>query len=282
MSDVKMAKKIRNINIENISKRIRQMVMRREEYIRDGIEKIHVILQPGNSKTGRNCWTSSLISGADCHNCNACIMECYDLLNVCFQPAVQNDRARNSAIHKVDIKRYWSDVDEEIKAKHVTELRINVGGDLAYEDFNYVRDLGINNRECDILFFTKTYDDLNRYISENIDKYPDNYGFPDNIKLFMSRWKGVPCDNPYGIPESHVLYADGSTTAPLSDELKQMVATLVTTSETDGRMELLLNIIVKMREEGLYYCGGNCSECHFNKEGCWALKKGQHVIFPAH
>lgn len=279
---VKEAKKIKNMGVDKIANRVRLMVDRREQYIANGIENIHVILQPGNSKTGRNCWTTSLIPIADCKNCRGCMKECYDILNVCFQPNVQNDRARNSAIHKVDIRRYWTDVDEEIKAKLATELRIDVGGDLIYEDFNCIGELSENNPSCDMLFFTKTYDDLNRYIDENIDRYPDNFGYPANVSPFISRWPGVPCDNKYGVPESHVLYADGSTTAPISEKLKRKILDMVGCDNDGFRMNLLFEITLMMREEGLYYCGGNCSECHFNKDGCWALKKGQHVIFPAH
>ncbi len=278
----KEARKIKNMDAEKISNRVKQMVKLREEYIRNGIENTHVVLQPGNSKTGKKCWTTSLIPIADCHNCKGCWKECYDILNVCFQPLVQNDRARNSAIHKVNPALYWEQVDEQVKAKKATELRVNVGGDSNYTDFVHIGKLGLENSECDILFFTKEYEDLNRYIDEHIAEYPDNYGFPHNVTPLISRWPGVTCNNPYNVPESHVLYADGSTTAPISNELRSKIDLLVTMPETEGRMKLLLDIIVMMREEGMYYCGGNCSECHFNKEGCWRLKKGEHVIFPAH
>jgi hypothetical protein len=56
-------------------------------------------------------------------------------------------------------------------------------------------------------------------------------------------------DNRHNLPVSHVLYADGRTTAP---------------------------------KFGSYYCGGNCSECNYKGEGCWILKRGESVIFPAH
>ena len=65
----------------------------------------------------------------------------------------------------------------------------------------------------------------------------------------MSAWENTEMDNPHNLPVSHVLYADGRTTAP---------------------------------EFGSYYCGGNCAMCKYNDEGCWTLKCGESVIFPAH
>lgn len=35
-------------------------------------------------------------------------------------------------------------------------------------------------------------------------------------------------------------------------------------------------------EFGSYLCNGNCSRCHYNNEGCWQLKNGESVVFPAH
>ena len=95
-------KKIKNVSNEVIAGRVRTMLDMREEFLKD-IDNVHVKLQKGNSKTGANCWTVSLIPIADCgHNCKNCRKECYDVINVCWQPPVQRDRARNSAIHKAD------------------------------------------------------------------------------------------------------------------------------------------------------------------------------------
>ena len=280
---VKEAKRIRNMKNETLVGRVRQMVEMRNHIINiDGVGRYYVRVMKGNDKTGEECYTVSLIPIADCYNCKLCQKECYDIINDCWRPDVMRSRAVNSAIHKEDIDRYWAEISSEIKRINIKELRINVGGDLMYDDFIKVKGLGEDNRGCSILFFTKSDDDLNRFIDENLADYPDNYGFPENVSPILSRWKGLEYSNPYHVPESHVLYVDGNTTAPLSDELKQMIHTLVTSEDKTERMALLWDIIVKMREEGLYYCGGNCTECHFSKEGCWALKAGQHVIFPAH
>lgn len=231
------------IGMEARNNRVKVMLTLRDEWIekiRNG-EEVHVKLQPGNDKTGINCWTVSLIPIADCYNCAECSKDCYDINNVCYIPTVQNDRARNSAIHKLDRALYWKQVEEEVKEKFVMQLRINIGGDLEYEDFEYVAELGKRCPKTDILFFTKSYEDLNRFLDEK--------KFPKNVRPIISRWCGVECDNRHNLPESHVLWEDGTTTAP---------------------------------KYGSIYCGNNCSRCACFGEGCWALKKGESVIFKAH
>ena len=170
------------------------------------VDELHVKLQKGNSKTGENCWTVSLMPIIDCLNCIGCKFQCYDLRNDLRFPKVIYDRARNSVIHKYDIQRYWSEINNQIKANHVKELRINVGGDLTEWDFKYVAALGRQNQGTKILFFTKNYKGINKFL--------DNDSFPSNVKAIMSCWEGMKLDNPHNLPCSHVLHEDGRTTAP--------------------------------------------------------------------
>lgn len=207
----------------------------------ENVDNLHVRIQKGNKKTGANCYTVSLLPVLDCVNCGKCKRNCYDLKSDMIYDRTINDRARNSAIHKIDPKRFWDEVDMQVKANFVMELRINVGGDLTDDDFAYVATLGRKNPKVMILFFTKNYKGINEFL--------DNHKFPKNVHPIMSVWKGMKIDNPHNLPCAHVLYENGDTTAP---------------------------------EYGAYYCGGNCSECAFKEEGCWALKKGEHVIFKAH
>lgn len=204
-------------------------------------DKLHVKLQKGNSKTGPNCYTVSLMPVIDCGNCSMCSHNCYDLKSDLMYKQTVADRARNSAIHKADPERYWKEIDTQIKANFVSELRINVGGDLTDDDFAYVAKLGRQNRKTMILFFTKNYKGINEFMTY--------HRFPKNVHPIMSAWMDLPMDNPNRLPESHLLYKDGKTTAP---------------------------------EYGAYYCQGNCSRCAFMDEGCWNLKRGEHVIFKAH
>lgn len=237
---VKKPKNVNEINAEAAKGRLNTMLIIRDQYLKD-IDNVHLKLQKGNDKTGKLCWTVSLIPIADCPNCSKCCSTCYDLRNDCWRDGVQNDRARNSAIHKADPARYWAEIDAQIKANGVKEIRLNVGGDLTNDDFAYVAELGEKNSDTLILFFTKNYNGVNAFL--------EDHTFPENVRPVFSRWEGMPCDNPNNLPCSHVLWADGSTTAP---------------------------------DYGAYYCGGNCSDCVINGEGCWNLKRGEHVIFNAH
>ena len=228
------------ISNEAIENRIKKLIEKRNEMI-NNIDNVHVKLQRGNRKTGANCYTVSLAPIIDCSNCSGCKGQCYDIRNDVIYPQVIADRAKNSAIHKMQPNRYWHEIDQQIKANFVTELRLNVGGDLTDNDFEYVATLGKENPRTMILFFTKNYKGINKFLENN--------SFPENVKPIMSAWEGMEMDNPHNLPCSHVLYEDGRTTAP---------------------------------EYGAVYCGGNCSECAFNGDGCWNLKRGEHVIFKAH
>ena len=228
------------VGTEAINARIQRMLIARAKYEAD-LPNAHVKLMKGNSKTGANCYTVSLCPIIDCVNCSECRKDCYDIQHDVIYKQVVDSRACNSAICRKDKPRYWAEISQQVKALFVTELRLNVGGDLDDEDFAFVSLVAEENPRCDILFFTKNYKGINTYL--------ENHKFPQNVKAIMSAWKGMPMDNPHNLPVAHVLWEDGTTTAP---------------------------------EYGSYYCGGNCSACHFNAEGCWTLKNGESVIFKAH
>ena len=191
---------------EAIERRIQKLLEERAKFIAM-ISEMHVELMKGNRKTGKRCWTVSLAPIIDCVNCSGCGGgECYDLRNDLIYPQVISSRAKNSAIHKLDPERYWREIDEQIKVNSVEELRINVGGDLSNNDFAYVAELGRNNPDTMILFFTKNYNGINAFLDEN--------EFPQNVRPIMSAWEGMEMDNRHNLPCSHVLYEDGRTTAP--------------------------------------------------------------------
>lgn len=225
---------------EGYKRRVSTLTKARKEALKTA-STMHVKLQRGNTKTGQNCWTVSLMPVIDCGNCKQCGHNCYDLKADLIYPAVIADRAKNSAIHKIDPERYWNEIDAQVKANFVTQLRINVGGDLSNDDFAYVAKLGRQNKNTMILFFTKNYKGINAFL--------EHHRFPKNVRPIMSHWEGLPMENPHRLPESHLVYDDGRTTGP---------------------------------EFGGYYCGGNCTECAIKGEGCWTLRRGEHVLFHAH
>ena len=229
------------IGKEAFKRRVSKLLSTRDEMLKE-VDKLHLKLQPGNTKTGRNCYTVSLLPVVDCgENCRECKKDCYDLRNDMIYSTVINDRAKNSAIHKADPERYWREIDLQISANYVELLRINVGGDMTDDDFGYLNLVALHNPRTRFLFFTKNYEGINRYL--------DNNKFESNVIPILSAWKNTEMKNPHNLPVSHVLYPDGKTTAPTY---------------------------------GAYYCGGNCSRCAFYEEGCWTLQKGEHVIFKAH
>lgn len=239
----KKAKNIGDINLDLAKKRIADMQKKKNYWLNHLSDpECYVHLQNGNTKTGHLSKTVSLAPVIDCKNCKECWKKCYDLRNDCCYENVRNDRARNSAIHQTDTGRYWDEIEKAVVDEYVIFLRLNVGGDLSYEDYDYLRGIGERRQKTTFQFFTKNTPDLVRW-------YDEGNAFPDNVRKLVSKWPGMDIPNPYGWPEAHVNWADGTTTAP---------------------------------DFGAYFCKGNCSACYFNEEGCPHLKDGEHVVFNAH
>ena len=91
------------------------------------------------------------------------------------------------------------------------------------------------------LTFTKKY----RLVNEHLDK---RGRLPDNLKIIFSAWPGFTMDNPHGLPVAHVIFKDGTTTAPADT----------------------------------FICGGNCADCRCRGVGCWQLKNGENISFYEH
>ena len=88
--------------------------------------------------------------------------------------------------------------------------------------------------------FTKQYDIVNNYL--------EHHRLPKNMHLIFSAWKGLEMPNPYNLPEAHVMFRDGTTTA----------------------------------SDGAKFCSGNCTVCSIEKKGCWTLQKGSQILFAEH
>ena len=102
-------------------------------------------------------------------------------------------------------------------------------------------EIAIKNPHCELLCFTKKYDIVNEWILTFGD-------MPSNLHIIFSAWRGLEMNNKYGLPEAHVRYRNGETTA------------------NDNALE----------------CGGNCTECAICDDGCWTLQRGQQVVFNEH
>lgn len=237
----KTAKKVNDINRELMNKRLKAMLDMKAEILTH-VEDFHVKLQKGNTKTGERSMTVSLIPVIDCPNCSECCKKCYDLRNDCCYPSVQKSRAINSAIHDADPARYWREIEANVIAEGCEFLRINVGGDMSDEDFYYLDDISKRNPQCVFLFFTKNYKGINKFLDEKGE-------FEKNVRSMMSAWLGMEMINPHNLPCAHVMWADGSTTAPMW---------------------------------GAILCRGNCSECFMENDGCVKVGKNEHVVMNAH
>ena len=197
-----------------------------------------VKISKGNSKLGA-IPSVSLPSIKTCRNC-ACQEKCYAQKLERLRPAVRNAYQHNLEVWIKDPETYWREVEASIMMSRF--FRFHVSGDIP--SFKYlVNMVEIARRQphCEILCFTKKYNLVNELIEQGGE-------LPSNLHMIFSGWVGLEMANPFSLPEAHVRYRDGSTTA---------------------------------REDAIE-CSGNCTECALTEGGCWNLQKGQQVIFNEH
>ena len=196
-------------------------------------------LSPGNAKMGR-IPSVSLPAGLTCRKDCACYEKCYARKLERLRPTVRNAYRSNLELLQKDPETYWREAEAAIMTSRF--FRFHVSGDIPNDA--YLRKMVLvaqRNPHCEILCFTKKYDLVNNCIAEC-------GGFPKNLHMILSAWKGIPMENPHNLPEAHVIYRDGSTTA---------------------------------RPDAVS-CGGNCTDCATTDGGCWTLKNGQQVVFHEH
>lgn len=197
-----------------------------------------VKISPGNSKLGA-IPSVSLPSVITCRAC-ACQKKCYARKLERLRKSVAAAYAHNLTVLNNDPDTYWREIETAVMLSRF--FRFHVSGDIPDKDYlAHMIDVTARNQHCQILCFTKKYELVNEHISK--------YGFlPDNLHMIFSGWVGLEMVNPFSLPEAHVRYRDGSTTAA----------------------------------SGAIICGGNCTECAVTSEGCWSLKAGEQVVFNEH
>lgn len=220
---------------ETIVERVRKMVQYRESL---DITDCHIKLSYGNRKTGSLVPSISLIPIADCgHNCNVCSKGCYAVRSTCCYDATRKMLANNSAIARQDLPRYFRELDAAVK--FVRFLRIHVSGDIINPAYlTGMVDVAIKNPHCQFLCFTKQFEIVNDYLDGHAE------GFPENLHIIFSEWRGLDVPNPHNLPTSRPVWKG---------------------EKIEGTM-----------------CPGSCSECAAFNCGCWTLKKGERVLFEAH
>lgn len=197
-----------------------------------------VKISKGNSKLGA-IPSVSLPSIKTCRQC-ACQEKCYAQKLERLRPAVRNAYQHNLEVLLKEPETYWREVEASVMMSRF--FRFHVSGDIPTAEYlaNMVA-IASRNSHCEILCFTKRYEMVNEFIWKN-------GSLPDNLHMIFSGWVGLDMVNPFSLPEAHVRYRDGSTTA------------------RDYAVE----------------CGGNCTECALTDGGCWSLKRGQQVVFNEH
>lgn len=197
-----------------------------------------VKISKGNSKLGA-IPSVSLPSTKTCRNC-ACSEKCYAQKLERLRPAVRNAYQHNLEVLLSDPETYWREVEASVMMSRF--FRFHVSGDIL--NVEYLKNMvavASRNPHCQILCFTKRYEMVNQFIYNGGE-------LPDNLHMIFSGWVGLEMVNPFSLPEAHVRYRDGSTTA----------------------------------REYAIPCGGNCTECAMTEGGCWNLQKGQQVVFNEH
>lgn len=181
----------------------------------------------------------SLPSGLTCIECE-CNKKCYARRLERRRKSVREAYHNNLTILTTEPDTYWREVEAAVMLSRY--FRFHVSGDIPDSMyFAHMVDIACRNEHCEILCFTKKYSIVNKFL--------DSGGkLPKNLHMIFSAWVGLEMDNPFILPEAHVRYRDGTTTA--SKNAKE--------------------------------CNGNCTECAVTDGGCWSLKNGEQVVFNEH
>lgn len=197
-----------------------------------------ISISNGNLKLG-SIPSVSLPSVITCRTCG-CNTKCYARKLERIRKTVANAYRRNLEVLQKDPETYWREVEASIMMSRY--FRFHVSGDIPNEEYLIkMVEISKRNSHCEILCFTKRYEFVNGYIASGNE-------FPENLHIVLSAWEGLEMVNPFKLPEAHVRFKNGYTTA----------------------------------REGAIECSGNCTDCASTDEGCWKLKNGEQVVFNEH
>lgn len=199
-----------------------------------------VHISPGNGKMGP-IPSVSLPAGETCRKDAPCFPKCYARRLEAFRATVHDSYVDNLVTLIQDPETFWREVEASVMMNRY--FRFHVSGDIPNaEYFCRMIDIAIRNPHCEILCFTKKYEIVNACLASIAGI------LPPNLHLIFSAWKGLEMQNPYDLPEAHIRYKDGTTTA---------------------------------RDDAIP-CSGNCTDCAKNAGGCWNLKRGEQLIIKEH
>lgn len=198
---------------------------------------LKVSISNGKSKMGQ-IPSVSLPPVTTCRPGCPCAKLCYAAKLCKLRPTVKAAYERNYEILLNDPLQYWNDVR---KAAAMTRyFRFHVSGDIPNELYFFNMILTAKAApKTEFLAFTKQHEIVNEWIATH-------GALPENLHIIFSAWPGLPMENPYNLPEAHVIFK-GCEPSP----------------------------------EWLQ-CGGNCTECACRGVGCWQLKPGEKIAFRQH
>lgn len=198
----------------------------------------HISISNGNMKMGK-IPSVSLPSILTCRQCD-CQKKCYAAKIERLRPSVRKAYGTNLHVLKTEPDTYWREVEAAVMMSRF--FRFHVSGDIP--DMSYlIRMVGVATRQthCQILCFTKKFELVNAFLDSGA-------AIPANLHLIFSGWTGLKMQNPHNLPEAHVKFKDGTTTA---------------------------------RPDAIP-CSGNCANCAITDGGCWSLQNGQQIVFKEH
>lgn len=199
-----------------------------------------VKISPGNSKMGA-VPSVSLPAVVTCRGDCECCKKCYARKLERIRRSVREAYKFNWDLYNSDPETYWREVEASVMMTRF--FRFHVSGDIPeYSYFERMVFIAQRNPHCEILCFTKKFSIVNQYLADHSGM------LPQNLHIIFSGWKNLTMENPYSLPEAHVLFRDGTTTAA----------------------------------PGYSTCGGNCTECATTDSGCWTLKRGEQIVFNEH
>ena len=200
---------------------------------------MNVKISPGNSKMG-NIASVSLPAGLTCRPDCACREKCYAMKLERLRSSVREAYRHNYEVLSTDPGTFWREVEASIMASRF--FRFHVSGDIVDDSYlEHMIAIASRNPHCEILCFTKRYELVNSLLDSGTV-------LPRNLHLIFSAWRGLPMENPHRLPEAHVIYRDGTTTA----------------------------------SQDALACPGNCTACAITDCGCWKLRPGEQVVFHEH
>ncbi len=248
---VGLTTKNRNIATkEHVDKLKKALETAKKEY-QKAPENYHVSISTGNDKTGDVANVSTLpFIFCPAAAKETCGKKCYAFVNAMngSRPEALAAWAMNTAILFYNPKKYFDEISSSMRGYRF--FRYHVSGEII--DHMYFQEMvrtAYENKNTDIMVFTKRYDIINRYIENMMKKHGCTAAaaLPENLHVIFSAWKDeITIDNPYNFPVSDVL--EENETCPV-----------------DG-----------------FLCGGNCFFCACRGIGCWQLQPGQKIYFYEH